>query len=216
MDHLHKNYSFSAFTKLWAAERGQDQERVAGLVATAIVDRNLSAEFFDQGYPDSNHHGNPNQDDDPRAEDFLIDVSDHLARVGKGIDSPDFDLRLRYVSLNRANVEDWLTSIGEDLPRFWRATEVDESDRETALSKGVSTGGDRDYRNLQKVVAVLAILLAEGKAKFNRSDKINVSQIRNAIQVLLDENLDLTKTLGQGLGRSTLDEKIQEALKTLE
>src|SRR5207244_1560687 len=76
-------------------------------------------------------YGNPSFGEDPRLEDFIIDVSDHVARVGRGIDVPDFDDRLRYVGLETADIQSWLMSEHIEPPQFLRDKVEDSATRVT-------------------------------------------------------------------------------------
>jgi len=214
MAHLSERYSFSDFARQWCEETGDDPGRIAITIAQAIKEKRLVAAF---PYPidTSPDHYGPTEHD-PLFEDFCIGVTDHLERLAAGLDAPDFDERLRHVSLLRSDVEVWLQGLNRQLPQFWRFDVADGDASEATSRTSDLTVGERDYRNLQKIVAVLAALVAERGAKFRRGNEINVSQIRDAIREFLDAYPGLAKRLGQGLGRSTLDQKIAEALCVLE
>ena len=213
-----KSLSFSAFVRRWAGELNRDPIEVAESVASAISGRELAVRILDPSYPGINHHGNPLFEDNPHAENFIIDISDHLARVGKGIELPDLDDRLRYVSLEWSSIQTWLSSEGIAVPSFLSAVPAGENADVGPAGIEIPPPGWVAYRNLQKVVAILVLVLAKRASKYNKSDgTINVLQVQQAILELLEGDADLQESLGKkGLAPSSISQQITEALKILE
>ena len=162
-----KHLSFSALARRWAHELARDPTEVAESLAQSIESHELKAEFYDPSYPAIDHYG-VGADDDPRLEGFMIDVMDHIARVAKGIEAPDFDERLRYVSLAREDLETWLRAESLPVPQFLqRATsqEVVKAPPRRDAPSDVDHNS-KSYRNLQKAFAVLILAYARTKPKY--------------------------------------------------
>jgi hypothetical protein len=216
MSLVRESYSFTDFVTHWAAESARMPADIAALVAQAIVNDELNCDVHNPHAMGPSDRDQRPFSDDPHWQVFEADVRDHLYFVGQGTASPDLAGRLRYVTLSRDDVNRWFASRNQELPQFWRSITVADSDGDTLVNTSASPHGNREYRNLQKVVAVLAYLCAEGKSKLKRGDKINVLQLSDAIQKLLEEDPALAKLLGQGLSPSTLRQKISEALKVFD
>jgi hypothetical protein len=211
------SYPFTTFTELLATESGRKQEDVAVIVAEAIAEKKLRFEFLDPRYPGINHYGDPSFDDgDQLVEDLAIDVSDHVARVGKGTEAPDFEERLRFVSLNRPDVEAWLSECGEAMPEFWRGLEIDDQDTAQTSPAAPKEPGETDYGNLLKITAVLAHLLAKTEDRFRKEgDAVKVSELVAEIRDFIDNDKGEPPIGDYGLQPSTLSKKISAALTAL-
>ncbi len=215
MDLLRDRYSFAEFARRLAEESGRELSDVAAWLAAAIIKEELTCDISNPMDPGPS----PFQDTPatvPSWSDFVDDVSDHLYDIKQGIDTPDFEGRLRYVGLNREDVELWFSSRDEKMPKFWRPVDAGHSGGDSTTCEDVSADGAGDYGKLQRVVALLTILVAVKGTKFKLGEKINVSQIRIAVQEVLDAYPDLDKVWRKGLGRASLDEVIGDALKLVE
>ena len=172
-----KHLSFSALARRWAHELARDPTEVAESLAQSIESHELKAEFYDPSYPAIDHYG-VGADDDPRLEGFMIDVMDHTARVAKGIEAPDFDERLRYVSLAREDLETWLRAESLPVPQFLQRAPSQEVVKAPPRSDAPSDvdHNSKSYRNLQKAFAVLILAYARTKPKYG-GDKVNKAQM---------------------------------------
>jgi hypothetical protein len=199
---LVQQYSLSDFVTHWAAETGEDPGRVTVVIAQAILEHLLVPNFHDSNDPNYRHRNSCMQ---------------HLRRVALGIEPPDLAGRLHYVVLPAKDLEEWLLARGQGMSIVGQTVEGESDASLTALPATESTVGRGMYDNLQKVVALQALLLASLAKKFKHGDKPNATQIQKGIEAILDANPDLRVTLGsKGLSKSSVIEKIGEALKLFE
>ena len=207
-----ESYSFADFAKHWANELGRDPNEVATVVAKAILQKELVYHTHDPLDPGPSHHQEIPYSENLNFQEFDAALLDHLHLVAKGIDSPDSEKRLRYVTLDRSDVAKWLASVDEELPLFWQDLVTDQMNRGTPLNPATAQPGPTEHRTLQKIIAVLTLTLADEHKKFRHNDAINRLQVFEAMKLRLDDDPQFTKRLRGGLARSTVDEHIRKAL----
>jgi len=215
VDLIRDSYTFAEFTNRWATELGSEPRDIAVAVAKAIHVRCLkyNTDGLSTGAP-SNREPIPYRDD-PQAQALDVAIEDHIWRVSEGRDLPNYEDLLRYVALRRDDLENWLSTMGHPTPRFMCPPMP--CDGSLQASEGAEPG-ERKIENVHKVVAILAILLAETgeRYKFKNGNGIKKQEIVDEIEHRLASDKQLAELLGHGLGRATLNDVLKRALDPLQ
>ncbi|TMH32599.1 MAG: hypothetical protein E6H66_13695 [Betaproteobacteria bacterium] len=159
-------------------------------MAKAMLQSKLAYHTHDPMDPGPSHNQETPYSENISWQEFDAAILDHLHCVAKGIDSPDFEKRLRYVTLDRSDVSTWLASVDAELPLFWRDLAINQMNRDDTPQKpATAQPGPAEYRTLQKVIAVLTLTLADEHKKFKRNDAINRLQVSATMSRRLDDCL---------------------------